>query len=97
MQYVSTTVAAILIATIPLFTAFFAFFLLKEKLHSNNYFGFALSFVGVVLVIIADKENMEASYKGIMLMLLAVVSAVGYGFFVKKLVCFALDDEKKKV
>jgi drug/metabolite transporter (DMT)-like permease len=85
MQYVSSTVASIMIATIPVFTAVFAFFIYKEKLGLNNYIGFALSFLGVLLVVLADRENMGATYKGLLFMMVAVFAAVGYGLIVKKI------------
>jgi drug/metabolite transporter (DMT)-like permease len=85
MQYVSSTVAAIIITTIPVFTATFSFFFLKERLAMNNYIGFGISFIGVILVIMADKENMHATFKGLVFMLLAVFAAVGYGLIVKRI------------
>jgi drug/metabolite transporter (DMT)-like permease len=85
MQYVSSTVASILIATIPLFTSIVAFFLLKEKLSKYNFIGFIVSFLGVLFVIVSDRQHMEATYKGILLMMLAVFSAIVYGFIVKRI------------
>ena len=85
MQYVSSTVAAILIATIPLFTSVGAFFILKEKLRLNNYLGIAISFIGVLAVIFADSSMLEATWKGIGFMLIAVFSAFAYGFIVKRI------------
>jgi drug/metabolite transporter (DMT)-like permease len=85
MQYVSSTVAAILISTIPIFIAISAYIIFSEKLSLNNYLGFAISFAGVIIVILADMDKMEATYKGILFILLAVLSAVGYGLVVKRI------------
>lgn len=85
MQYVSSTVASILIATIPLFTSVFAYFFMNEKLSKINFVGIAVSFIGVLFVIFADRENMQATYKGILLMMLAVFAALGYGFVIKRI------------
>lgn len=84
MQYVSSTVASILIATIPLFTSVFAYFFMNEKLNRLNFLGIGISFLGVLFVIYADRENMQATYKGILLIMLAVFAAIGYGFIIKK-------------
>jgi len=84
MQYVSSTVASIIIASIPLFTSVLAFFFMSERLSKLNFLGIAVSFLGVLFVIFSDRENMEATYKGVLLMFLAVVGATGYGFIIKK-------------
>lgn len=85
MQYVSSTVASIIITTIPIFTSILAYFFLNEKMTPLNFLGVALSFMGVLFVVFADRENMQATYKGILLMLLAVFAAMGYGFVIKKI------------
>ncbi len=85
MLYISSTVASIIVATIPIFTAISSFIFFKEKLTTNNYLGFLVSFIGVFLVIWADREKMNATYLGLLLMALAVFSAVGYGMFVNRI------------
>ncbi|MBN1116302.1 MAG: DMT family transporter [Bacteroidales bacterium] len=85
MQYVSSTVASILIATIPIFTSVLAYFIYKEKLTANNYFGVMLSFAGVLIVIFADSRGFSASWLGILLMLVAVFSGMWYGFSIKRI------------
>lgn len=85
IQYVSPTVAAILISTVPIFTSIVAYLFYNEKLSLMNYFGVLLSFAGAFAVILSDKNKMEASGLGIALMLTAVFSALVYGFLVKKI------------
>lgn len=84
MQYVSSTVAAIVISTIPLFMAIVMLVNKKETLYLLNYLGILISFIGVVFVVISDRENMVATHKGILLMMISVFAAVGYGFAIKK-------------
>lgn len=85
IQYVSSTMAAILIATVPVFTSMSAFLFFKEKLSRINYLGMIISFIGVLAVIFADGSEVSATWKGILLILLSVFSAVIYGFLVKKI------------
>ena len=85
MLYVSSTLASILIATIPLITPFAGYFFFKERLKINNYFGMFLSFAGVVLVVYVEGKLGEAQWSGIFLILLAVFSTVGYTSILKKI------------
>ena len=85
MKYVSSTLASILIATIPLITPFFAYYFFKEKLTTNNYLGMIVSFIGVLIVVYVDGKFGEAPWFGIALILLAVFSALGYTVVLKRL------------
>lgn len=85
MQYVTPTVGSVIISTIPLFVPFFAFFLLKEKVSVKNIVGIMISFFGVSLVLFDKNMELVVSMKGIMLLGLAVVSAVSYTIVLKKL------------
>ena len=78
LKYVSSTTASVLIATIPLFTPIAAFYFLKEKLSALNIIGILISIFGVLLVLFDDQFKIEASTNGILLMALAVFSAVAY-------------------
>jgi drug/metabolite transporter (DMT)-like permease len=84
MQFVSSTVASILIATIPLITSLAAFILLNEKLSLQNYFGMAISFAGVLAVVFADTAALDATWKGVFLIMIAVFAALGYGLLIKR-------------
>lgn len=84
MQYVTPTIGAIIISTIPLMTPVFAWIFLAERLNRFQFTGIILSFLGVFLIIF-NNSNLNASLKGILLLLLAVFAAVGYGVTVKKL------------
>ena len=78
LKYVSSTTASVLVATIPLFTPVAAYYFLKEKFTVLNVVGILVSVLGVVLVLFTDNFTLSASMKGILLMALAVFSAVAY-------------------
>ncbi len=84
VRLVSSTLASIIIATIPLFTPFVAFYFLRERLSSNNYLGILISFAGVILVVYAEEQMGDFSVPGVLLMLLAVVSALAYAVLLRK-------------
>lgn len=85
LTLVSSTVASVLIATIPIFTAIGALVFFREKLNLFNYTGIIISFAGILIFIIAGKSNLSFNLKGIMLMLFAVLCATGYSLILRKL------------
>ncbi|MEI6576093.1 MAG: DMT family transporter [Bacteroidota bacterium] len=82
---VSSTIAAVIIATIPVFTPFMAYFFLKEKLSFLNFVGLLISFGGVIVMLLKNDLSFNASIKGVLLLGFAVFSALGYGVAVRKL------------
>ncbi len=85
LQYVSSSIASIMIGTIPLFIPIFAFFILKDKITVNNIIGLIISFVGLLILIVNKDFSFQASPLGISLMLLAVFSGALYTIQLKKL------------
>lgn len=85
MQYVTPTVAAVMVSLIPLFVPIFAYFVLREQIIKKNIVGIFISFIGVLLVILNNELKISASPKGIALMSLAVVGAVMYSIILRKL------------
>lgn len=85
LREVSSTVASVIIATIPVITPIFATFLLKEKITKFNIIGIFISFFGVLVMVIDKNLNFTASPKGIALLFLAVFSTIGYAVTIKKL------------
>lgn len=85
LREVSSTVASVIIATIPVITPVFATFLLKEKITKFNIIGIFISFFGVLVMVIDKNLNFTASPKGIALLFLAVFSTIGYAVTIKKL------------
>jgi len=79
MQYVSSTVGAVVISTIPIFAAIAGFFILKERLGWINLIGMALSFAGVGLIVFEGAADLNFKPIGILFLFVAVLAAVGYG------------------
>jgi drug/metabolite transporter (DMT)-like permease len=88
MTLVTPTVGAIIVSTIPLIVPFGAYLFFKERLTLLNRVGLVVSFAGVLMVILTRSNGLSAEPRGILLMFLAVVGAVGYTLIAKKL----LDD-----
>ncbi len=86
LTYVSATVCSVLISTIPVFAAIGARFLFKEQLRWINYAGIILSFIGVIVFILNSDGSISFNLKGLLLILLAVLSAVGYNLTLSRLV-----------
>ncbi len=85
LKYVSSTVGAIIVATIPLFSPFAASRFHGEKLSIRNFIGIILSFIGVSIVVFDSSFNLTASPLGIALEFLAVVAAIAYTVVLKDL------------
>jgi len=84
IKFVSSTLTAVIIATIPLFTSFTSSYFLKEKITKMNLLGILVSIFGVALVMF-QSGTMEASAFGVFMLCIAVASAIGYSFVLKKL------------
>ena len=82
---VTSTLASIMIGLIPVISPFFAYFFYREKLSILNIFGLIISFMGLFIFTTTRGAHLEASTKGILFLLFAVVSAVGYSIVVKNL------------
>lgn len=86
MKMVSSVTAAVIISTIPVFSPIIISFFYAERLSVLNIIGIVVSFTGVGLVILNGGLHMEASVTGVLLMFLAVLSAIGYAISLKQLV-----------
>ncbi|HEY9114580.1 MAG TPA: DMT family transporter [Bacteroidales bacterium] len=85
LDKVSATISAFIIATIPVFTPFVGYFLLRERLSKLNIAGLILSFIGVFFIILRKNLELDAEPQGIALLFLAVLAAIIYSVFLKKL------------
>lgn len=85
LKYVTSTMAAMIIATIPLFSPIAASRFYGEKLSIRNFIGILLSFAGVGIVVFDGSFNFVASPLGIALEFLAVFSAIAYTVVLKDL------------
>lgn len=82
LQHLSSTMAAVIIATIPLFAPIPARIFHNEHPSGNFYSGAVISLIGVVLV--AFQPGLTISGIGVSLEFLAVLAALGYTTVVKK-------------
>ncbi len=85
LKYVSSTVGAIIVATIPLFSPLAASRFHGEKISVRTFLGILLSFCGVSIVVLDNSFSLTASPLGIALEFLAVISAIFYTVVLKKL------------
>ncbi|HSO89335.1 MAG TPA: DMT family transporter [Draconibacterium sp.] len=86
LKYVSSTVAAVIVATIPLISPVFAWYFFREKLKWMNVAGLAFSFFGVGLVVLNGSFQFDASPLGVGLEFIAVFAAIAYSIVLRKLV-----------
>jgi drug/metabolite transporter (DMT)-like permease len=85
LKYVSSTISSVVIATIPLFSPFAAFVFTREKTSIFSWLGIVVSFAGILVMILNPDLSLNAAPKGIAFLFLAVLSAVIYSAFVKRL------------
>ena len=86
LTYVSATVCSVLISTIPVFATLGAWMIFKEKLKAINYAGIIMSFMGVLVFILNTDGSLSFNIKGLGLLTLAVLSAVGYNLTLSRLI-----------
>lgn len=85
VKYSSPTISAVIIATIPVFSAIAASIYLLEKFNRINLVGLALSFAGVMVLILGPNFSLNTSPLGIACLFFAVLAAVVYALILKKL------------
>lgn len=85
LTMVSPTLAAVIVATIPLFSPIGAFLFLKERINITTAIGIAFSVIGVTLVAYQDDAHIAGSALGIALMFGAVLASIGYAIGLKKM------------
>lgn len=84
MRIVSSTLGSLVISTIPIFSAIGAWLILKEKLPFLVVLGLILSTSGVAVMSIYNND-LSATLKGILLLMIAVFAGVFYGITVRNL------------
>ena len=85
LMYISSTVAAVIVATIPLISPVAAWLFYREKLRWMNAMGLFFSFIGVGMVVLNGSLKFDASPLGISLEFMAVISAISYSIVLKNL------------
>jgi drug/metabolite transporter (DMT)-like permease len=86
LTYVSATVASVIISTIPVVATLGAMVILKERLKAINYAGIIISFIGILVFIINRNGTLSFNIRGLVLLLIAVLSASGYNLTLSRLV-----------
>jgi len=85
LTMVESTLAAVLISTIPLFSPIFAFIILRERIGWPNVLGIVLSLIGVFFVMYEPVGGFKANLWGVALMFLAVFAAICYATTLRKI------------
>ncbi len=85
LSYVSSTLGAIIISTIPVFTPLGSWLFFRETLGWKNLFGFLFAFAGVILMVLGEESMGSTSVHGVLFLALAVVAAIANAITVKKL------------
>ncbi len=85
LSLVPASLSSIIVATIPLFAPFAAYYFFKERLQPVNLAGLILSFTGLLIIIVNKDFEITANPWGILFLFGAVFSAVFYSIVLKKL------------
>jgi drug/metabolite transporter (DMT)-like permease len=85
LKLVSSTMASVIIATIPLFTPFAAYYMVREKVTLPIILGIVFSFLGILMMLFNPDFSLNASPKGVLLLFVAVFAAVAYSVIIRKI------------
>lgn len=85
VNLISPTLASLIIALIPLIAPIPAWYIFRERFTFTNFIGLIISIIGVSIVILGEGNTTITSFGGILLMMVAVISAVCHSVFVRKL------------
>jgi len=85
LTMVESTLASVIISTIPLFAPIVAWFLLKEKIGWANVVGIFVSLFGVFFVVYQPGGGFKANPWGVVLLFMAVFAAICYSTILRKI------------
>jgi drug/metabolite transporter (DMT)-like permease len=85
LKYSSPTIAAVIIATIPVFSPLIAYISVRERLAPVNMAGIFISFAGVILMLIRQDLSLATDIRGVIFLFGAVFSALLYTVTLRKL------------
>ncbi|HUS87626.1 MAG TPA: DMT family transporter [Bacteroidales bacterium] len=85
LTYVTSTMGSVIISTVPIFAAIGGWIFFRERLKTINYLGIIISFTGVLVFILNRDGSLSFDLRGLLLLFLAVFSAVGYTLILNKL------------
>lgn len=84
LKLVSSTIASVIISTIPVFSPLIAYYTIKEKFSRYSLAGIMVSFAGVLIMIVRKDLTLSAAPMGIALLFFAVLSALFYAIIIRK-------------
>ncbi|MGP1515250.1 MAG: DMT family transporter [Bacteroidales bacterium] len=84
LLFVSPSVTSAIIALIPIVTALSLYMFYKEHIHKKLFVGAAISVIGIVIMSFGG-QGKDISIGGLLLLLLAVLSATMYGTVLQKI------------
>ena len=85
LTMVESTLASVIVSTIPLFAPILAFLILRERIGWANIAGIVISLVGVFFVIYQPGGGFSANPWGVALLFLAVFAAICYATTLRKI------------
>lgn len=86
LKFSTSTITAVIIATIPVFSPVAGYLAFRERLRWFNLAGIAISFIGISIMLLSKGLQLEVSGVGILCLAGAVFSALIYSVLLKKLV-----------
>ena len=84
LKLVSSTIASVIISTIPVFSPLIAYYTIKEKFSGYSLAGILISFAGILVMIMRKDLTLNAAPAGIGLLFFAVFSALFYAVIIRK-------------
>jgi drug/metabolite transporter (DMT)-like permease len=85
LKFSSPTIAAVIIATIPVFSPLIGYLSFREKLAPINFLGIAVSFGGVILILVTRDLSLASDIHGVIFLFGAVFAALLYSVTLRKL------------
>lgn len=85
LKYSTPTIAAVIIAMIPVFSPLVAFITMKEKLLPVNFIGIFISFAGVLIMLITRTFSLAVDGRGVLFLGGAVFTSLFYSVTLRKL------------
>jgi len=82
----SPTLAAVIIATIPIFTMITDYVVYKTKMTFLNIIGTIITLPGILLIVLRGNNITVKYWWGIVFLMIAVLSTIGYSITTKKLI-----------
>ncbi|MEI7983075.1 MAG: DMT family transporter [Bacteroidota bacterium] len=85
LKFSTPTIAAVIIAMIPVFSPLVAYLTVKERLIPINFIGIFVSFGGVILILVTNNLSLIADIRGLLFLSGAVLTALFYSVTLRRL------------